>query len=116
MNLKGILRGVIFSYAIVAFILFLSAAAAYFGMIDEKMAGIITFGGAVIGVFIGALGASKTAESKILINAMAVSMCFIILIIIAASAVNGSIEIHTRTWALIGSAVAAGFAAALFAK
>ncbi|MCH5211384.1 MAG: TIGR04086 family membrane protein [Oscillospiraceae bacterium] len=116
MNLKGILRGVIFSYIIAAFVLFLSAVATYFNIIDERTAGIITFGGAIVGVFVGALGAAKTAEFKILINAMAVSLCFIILIIIAASAVNGSIELHTRTWALIGSAAAAGFAAALFAK
>ena len=116
MNLKGILRGVIFSYIIAAFILFLSAVVTYFNIIDERIAGIVTFGGAVIGVFIGALGAAKTAASKILINAMAVSLCFIILIIAAASMVNGSIELHPRTWALIGSTVAAGFAAALFAK
>ena len=116
MNIKGILRGVIFSYIIAAFILFLSAVFTYFNMIDEKIASIVVFGGAVIGVFIGALGAAKTAESKILVNAMIVSLFFIILIIAAASTVNGSVELHVRTWALIGSVAAAGFAAALFAK
>ncbi len=115
MNIKGILKGALFSYIIAAVFVLGVAAASYFNIIDQRLASVIVFGGVVISVFLGALGAAKAAQRKRLFNALAISVIFIITVIALAAVSNGSFVIHMRTAALIGSIFAAGIVAALFA-
>ncbi|MGN0163916.1 MAG: TIGR04086 family membrane protein [Candidatus Ornithomonoglobus sp.] len=116
MNIKGIIRGLFFALVITAVFLVAGAALTYFNIIDERTASIAAFAGAAAGVFIGALGATKTAENKILLNALFVSLLFCLLIFFGALGINGGFELHTRTLTLLGAVLAAGFLGAVFGK
>ena len=114
MNFKGIIRGALISYIFTAVILLGGAAVAYFDLIDERVAGIAVFAGAVIGVFIGALCAARRADGKKLFNALAVSVLFAAAVFAGAVWANGGAQIHTRAAVLLGSVGAAGIMGALF--
>lgn len=116
MSFKGIIRGTLFACIIAALIILLSAALTYFSVIDERTASIAVFAGAVGGVFIGALLAAKLSENKVLINALSVSIFFVIILIAASVAVNKGFHIHTRTYAILGSVFAAGILGAIFGR
>lgn len=116
MNIKGIIKGLFFAVVITAVFLIAGAALTYFNLIDERATGIIAFAGAAAGVFIGALGAAKTAENKILLNALLVSLLFCLLIFLGTLGINGGFAPHTRTLALLGAVIAAGFLGAVFGK
>lgn len=116
MNIKGILKGSFLSFLIAAVFLIGGAALTYFNRTDERTASLIVFAGAVIGVFIGALGACKSAESKILLNALSVSLLFAALIVCGSLGINGGFAFHSRTIALLGSVMGAGVLGAMFGK
>lgn len=116
MNFKGIFKGSLLSYLTFTLCLFLSALLVYNNLISERNAGIIVFGGIVVGCFLGALGAAKASDSKILFNALMIGAIFSLTIIIASSAVNDGFVIHTKTMCIIISAFAASFFGAIFGK
>lgn len=116
MNIKGIARGFILSLMIITAILVGAAALAYFNIIDERAASVVVFCGAVLGVFCGALGAAKTAESRRLPNALAVGALFCLLIVAASVRLNGSFALHTRAAALLFAAMMSAFLGAVFGK
>ncbi|MDD6763437.1 MAG: TIGR04086 family membrane protein [Clostridiales bacterium] len=116
MNIKGIIRGFFFALIISAALLVAGAALTYFNLIDERTASIIAFAGAAAGVFIGALGAAKTAENKILLNAMLVSLLFCILILFVTLGINGGFTLRTRSITMLSSIMASGFLGAMFGK
>lgn len=115
MNIKGIVRGILFSYLIAAVFLFAAAAAVYFNLINERVASVAVFIAMLCGAFFGALGAARTAEKKLLFNALAVSLAFSVGITAAAAAVNGGFVMSLRTVMILCGSVGAGAAAAIFA-
>ena len=115
MNLRGIVRGALFSFIIAAVFLFAAAAAVYFGIVSERVAGVGVYVMMLFGVFFGALGAAKTAERKKLFNALAVSLVFALAAMAVAAIVNGAPVMTLRTALVLSGAVVAGAAAAIFA-
>lgn len=115
MNIRGIVRGVLFSYIIAAVFLFAAAAAVYFNLISERVAGVAVYVTMLFGVFFGALGAAKTAERKLLFNALSVSLVFALGVAAVAAMVNGGFVMTLRTALILCGTVGAGAAAAIFA-
>lgn len=116
MNLKGILKGTLCAYLITAVFVLAGAALTYFNLLDERRISIGIYAGTALGVFLGALGAAKTSESRILLNSLCVSLIFIAVLLGAAFILNGSAAIGARTVSVIGGALAAGFMGAVIGK
>ncbi len=116
MNFKGIFRGTLLAFILVAICLFTGGVLVYYNLLSERTVSVIVFAGAVIGCFLGALGSGRTSESKILFNALFIGVLFSLIVIIVSSVVNGGFQLHTRTTVLILSALAASFAGALFSR
>lgn len=116
MNIKGVFKGTVLELIIMLLFLLLSAVLVYFNIISTRVASIIVFAGAVIGVFVSSFGIARTSETKILVNAMSVGVLFCIILLICSAIINGELSFHTRTLFLIGSSLASSFIAALFGK
>lgn len=116
MNIKGIFKATLFSIILTAICLAGAAALTYFNVTDERNSSILFFSCIVISVFIGSLGAAKAAQSKLLLNAFAVSLLYIILIIILSVTINGGFSLTIRTLTLIGSVAGAGILGAIFGR
>ncbi len=116
MNLKAVFKGSFLSVLLVIITLFAGALLVYFNLISETTASIIVFAAAVIGVFIGAYGVSRTSEHNILINALGVALLFSVVVFIISLVVNSGFALHTRTLTLIGGSFAAAFLGALAGK
>ena len=116
MNFKGIFSGTVIAIILVAISLFAGGTLVYYNLLSERMVSTVVFIAAVTGCFLGALGSGRYSESKILLNSMFVGVIFSVLLLIVSAIVNGGFEIHTRTLALMFSALAASFTGALFAK
>lgn len=115
MNMKGIFRGTLIALIIAVLVLVGAAAAAYFNLMGERVAGIAVFAGAAVGVFAGAYNAAKTAGNKKLFNALAVSVIFMAVLLLVSSVIGGGVTFNAIKTALFGSVAAAGIAAALLA-
>lgn len=116
MNFKCVFKGSLLSFLTATVCLFLSAVLVCNNLISERNAGIVVFGGIVVGCFLGALGTAKASNSKILFNALMIGAIFSITLIIAAYAVNNGFVLHTKTLWVIISAFAASFFGAIFGK
>ena len=116
MNFKGIFRGTLLAFILVAICLFAGGVLVYYNLLSERTVSVIIFAGAVIGCFLGALGSGRTSESKILFNSLLIGVIFSAILLIVSAIVNGQFQIHTRTAVLILSTLAASFTGALFSR
>ena len=116
MNFKGIFRGSILAVCMSAITLFVCAVLVYFNILSEKTVSIIVFIAAMLGVFIGSLGVSRTSEHRIILNALSVAVTFCLVLLLISTIVNHGIEPHTRTLALGGGIICAAFLGAIFGK
>lgn len=116
MNLKGILKGILCAYIITAVFVLVGAVLTYFNMLDERKISIGIYAGAALGVFLGAFGAAKTSESRILLNSLCVSLIFIAVLLAASFIINGGVALGARTVSVMGGALAAGFMGAVIGK
>lgn len=116
MNIRGIFKGTLISFFTALASLLIGAALVYHNLLKEDTASIMLFAFAVLGIFIGAFIAAKNAYSRIILNSLAVSIMFILLIVICSLITNSGFSLHTNTGVLILSAVAAGILGAMFGK
>lgn len=116
MNIKGILLGTLYAYIISFIFLLIGAALIYFNVLTEQIVIPGIFFGMALGIFTGSCGAAKTCESRVLINALAVSFLFSLIFFIAAIIINGGIPSESRIPAVICGSFAAGFIGAVAGK
>lgn len=116
MNIKGILKGTVITYFLVAFFVLIAAALTYFNLLDENKISILIYIGTAVSIFAGSFLAAKTSESRILLNSLAISVIFVMILLTASFIVNNEINTGARTIAIASGAVAAGFLGAVIGK
>lgn len=116
MNIKGIFLGTLYAYIISFIFLLLGAALIYFNILSEQYVIPGVFFGIALGIFVGAFGAAKTCESKVLVNALSVSFLFSLIFFAAVLIMNGGIPTQSRIPAVICGSFAAGFIGAVAGK
>ncbi len=116
MSIKNITRGVLLVCIVTAACLFIAAALVYFGAVDEKTANIAAFVGMAAGGFIGALSAAKSSGSKLLANALCVSLICSLIVLAGAFLSGSGFSIGIRTVSVIAGLFCTGFLGALFGR
>ena len=116
MSFRALFKGTLTACFISAAILVICAALVYFGVLDEKIASMGAFLGAAAGGFAGALLAAKTAGSKVLVNALSVSLVCCAAAAAASFYLSGGIAFGTRLLSLIGSLIGAGVLGGVFGR
>ena len=116
MSIKNIIRGVFFVCFVTAAFLFIAAALVYFGAFDEKTANIVAFAGMAAGGFIGAFTAAKSSDSKLLANALCVSLICSVIVLMGAFLLGSGFAVGIRTVSVIAGLFCTGFLGALFGR
>ena len=116
MSIKNIARGVFLVCFITAACLFIASALVYFGAVDEKAANIAAFAGMAAGGFMGAFSAAKASESKLLANALCVSLICSLIVLAGAFFSGGGFSFGIRTASVVASLFFTGFLGAVFGR
>lgn len=107
-NVKGILKSLVFSIAATILCLFILSVVCYFSNLSDKMTSILVFALTVICVFLGGLFASKTAPKSGFLHGGLVGFGYFLLLFLCSILANKGFAVSAHTLSMGIGCVGAG--------
>ncbi|MCI8405303.1 MAG: TIGR04086 family membrane protein [Clostridia bacterium] len=115
-NIRGVLKGTVFSLIVTFVIIIVLSLLAYFTSIGEGALTIGVYAAVIIGVLIGSFALSKAAQGQCLIHSMLSSLAYLLILIGISFLINRQISFNTHFFAISGGVLAAGFVGSVIGK
>lgn len=112
-NLKGVIKGTVFSILITFVIIFILSLLSYFTHIGETLITTCVYASVIIGVLMGTVAVSKAASGKVFIHAMLVCLLYFLVLVGISAVINKEIAFNAHFLAVTGGIFAAGFLGSL---
>lgn len=108
-NLKGVIKGTVFSILVTFVIIFILSLLSYFTHISETVITTCVYASVIVGVLMGTIAVSKAASGKVFIHAMIVCVLYLVVLVGISAIINKGISFNLHLLAITGGVFAAGF-------
>ena len=116
MNIKGILKGTIFSFVITFAVILILSVVTYFADLDSKIIMAMMYIGVVAGVVLGAFMSARLSEKSALLHSMLVSIAYLAVLIAVSAIINRNLVVNGHFITMGVGILASGFLGAVLGK
>ncbi len=115
-NIKGVIKGSIFSILVTMLIIFVLSLLSYFTGISESVINACVYAAVVVGVLLGAVAVSRAAAGKAFVHVMLVCLIYIAVLVGISALINKGIAFNSHFFAVVGGAFASSFLGLIIGK
>lgn len=116
LNLKCIIKGLLFTVIMVLLFLIIITVISYFTDVNDNTVNILIFFGIGFGVYAGAFAASKASESYGTVYGIVVGALSFMLVLLFSIAANGRLCVNSHIASVLAVCVCSGFLGGILGK
>ncbi len=115
-NIKGVIKGSIFSILVTMLIIFILSLLSYFTGISETVVSACVYASVAAGVLLGTIAVSRAAAGKAFIHVMLVCLIYLAVLVGISALINKGIAFNSHFFAVVCGTFAAGFLGLIIGK
>ena len=115
-NIKGVIKGSIFSILVTMLIIMILALLSYFTSMSENVISTCVYAAVVTGVLLGTIAVSRAATGKVFLHAMLVCVMYLAVLVGISALINRGLTVNSHLFAITGGIFASGFLGSILGK